>query len=614
MKAQLRLWFSVLLALVLAAPFNRVVAEHGDEQRARFSQEELEQMLAPVALYPDNLLAQIMMAATYPLEVAEAARWSRDNDHPAGNDAVAAVQDYDWDPSVQSLVAFPHILLMMDKKLDWTESLGDAFLAQPDDVMDTVQHLRRRAQEAGYFESNEYVRVTPRESIIVVEPVAPDVVYVPYYNPRVVYGTWRYDDYPPVYWDPWPDYRPYHNDAFAWGVGVGVGVGFFFGAMDWHRHSLYVNHDHHYYREYRDRHHPNWRHGGYYGHGWRNGRQVWGHEPSHRRGAPYRDHNVGRRYHRSDSHDNNRHGFNQHRDSNWRVNDSHRGDRPSNPNGHRSDDGRPDRFRNDRNRNMPPNTIDRHRDNQDRGNNQERGNNHNSSPNEHDNGKGLQSPRGRYRYPVAPVGDNDRPSGTRPHGRMPDDNQPAARDRSQQRFRNNSAPATVAPDADRGRAEQSDQTDRPGDSQPLRRERSARQPQFRENSQLSQPRGEQRSRQETPARAAPPPRQQSHARPTAIRSERARQPDQASEGRRAAQARSEPRSRREAPARAAPQARQQNHARPTAIRSERARQQPSQARASRPAVPPRAEARRQEPQRRSEARAPARNHRDNDRR
>src|SRR5512142_1269857 len=110
-----------------------------------FSQPELDQMLAPIALYPDPLLSQILMASTYPLEIVEAARWSRANPSLKGDDAVRAVQQRDWDPSVKSLVAFPQILQMMDEKLDWTERLGDAFLAQEAQVMDTVQNLRQKA-------------------------------------------------------------------------------------------------------------------------------------------------------------------------------------------------------------------------------------------------------------------------------------------------------------------------------------------------------------------------------------------------------------------------------------------------------------------------------------
>src|SRR5947199_904119 len=121
-----------------------------------FTQQELDQMLAPIALYPDSLLTQILMASTYPLEVVEAARWSRANPSLKGDQAVQAVTQNSWDPSVKSLVAFPQILQMMDEKLDWTERLGDAFLAQQTQVMDTVQNLRQKAYEAGNLTSTDY--------------------------------------------------------------------------------------------------------------------------------------------------------------------------------------------------------------------------------------------------------------------------------------------------------------------------------------------------------------------------------------------------------------------------------------------------------------------------
>ena len=126
-----------LLVLLLVVPVAFARAEPPAEVPA-FTQQELDQMLAPIALYPDSLLSQILMASTYPLEVVEAARWSRANSHLVGEQAVKAVNERNWDPSVKSLVAFPQIIAMMDEKLDWTERLGDAFLAQQTQVMDTV--------------------------------------------------------------------------------------------------------------------------------------------------------------------------------------------------------------------------------------------------------------------------------------------------------------------------------------------------------------------------------------------------------------------------------------------------------------------------------------------
>ena len=134
------------------------------------------------------------MASTYPEQVKEAAAWSKGNPEQKGDDAVKAVQDKDWDPSVASLVAFPQALVMMGDKPDWVKQMGDAFLAEPDKVMDTVQGLRKKAKDAGNLENNDQQKVvvdsSSSQTVIVIEPSNPEVIYVPTYNPTVVYGTW----------------------------------------------------------------------------------------------------------------------------------------------------------------------------------------------------------------------------------------------------------------------------------------------------------------------------------------------------------------------------------------------------------------------------------------
>jgi hypothetical protein len=239
--------------------------------RPAFTQQELDQMLAPIALYPDSLLSQILMASTYPLEVVEAARWSKANPNTKGAEAVKAVEQNSWDPSVKSLVAFPQVLQMMDEKLTWMQRLGDAFLSQQAQVMDTVQSLRQKAYAAGNLKSSDQVRVEQQGQTIVVESPSPQVVYVPYYDPLVVYGPWWWPAYPPVYWGPWPGYfvGPGFGAGFVWGVGITVGAGFFFGAFDWpHRHVNVVTVNNFFIRN--------------------NAVRVWGHDPIHRRGVPYR--------------------------------------------------------------------------------------------------------------------------------------------------------------------------------------------------------------------------------------------------------------------------------------------------------------------------------------
>ena len=220
MKA-IAILMSILLLAALASGVPALATENG-----AFSEEELDQMLAPIALYPDSLLAQVLMAATYPADVVEAAKWSKANPDQKGDAAVNAVADQPWDPSVKSLVAFPQVLTMMSAKPDDMQRLGDAFLAQPSQVMDRVQFLRKKAQEAGNLETNEQQKVTTQadsgQSVIIIEPTQPQTVYVPVYQPTVVYGAWWHPAYPPYYWPPPPHYYP--GGAFVAGVVWGAAI------------------------------------------------------------------------------------------------------------------------------------------------------------------------------------------------------------------------------------------------------------------------------------------------------------------------------------------------------------------------------------------------------
>jgi len=266
---------AVLLSLLLALP-----AAYAQDRKS-FPQAELDQMLAPVALYPDPLLSQVLMASTYPLEIVEAARWSRAHPGIQGDEAVRAVAEKDWDPSVKSLLAFPNLLARMDEQLDWTRRLGDAFLAQEAQVMDTVQQLRQRAQASGNLAPDERQSVVVEGGTIAIEPANPRVVYVPYYDPYVVYGPWWWSAYPPVVWAPWPGYavvRP----GFWWGVGIGITTGFFYGGVDWHHRHVKVVHAQNYYVK------PAYRYQNAY---WHKPIQAgrWQHDTTHRRG-------VGQRY------------------------------------------------------------------------------------------------------------------------------------------------------------------------------------------------------------------------------------------------------------------------------------------------------------------------------
>src|SRR5215467_8553756 len=167
-------------------------------QTAPLKPEEIEALVAPVALYPDDLLSQVLMASTYPLEIVYATRWVKANPNTKGDAAVKAVANETWDVSVKSLVAFPQVLEPMNDKLDWTQKLGDAFLDDQKAVLDAVQRLRAKAQDAGNLKSNEQQTVivepatTTTTTIVKIEPANPQVIYVPAYDPTVVYGAWAY--------------------------------------------------------------------------------------------------------------------------------------------------------------------------------------------------------------------------------------------------------------------------------------------------------------------------------------------------------------------------------------------------------------------------------------
>jgi hypothetical protein len=184
-----------LIVLLLAFPAPPPVA--AQTAAVTFKPEEIEQLVAPIALYPDSLVSQILMASTYPLEVVEADRWAKQNKNQKGDAFAAALEKQTWDPSVKSLTNFPQVLSMMSEKLELTQKLGDVFLAQQKDVLDAVQRLRAKAEQSGNLKTTTEQKVIVEEKIIKIEPANPQVVYVPTYNPTVVYGAWPYPAYPP---------------------------------------------------------------------------------------------------------------------------------------------------------------------------------------------------------------------------------------------------------------------------------------------------------------------------------------------------------------------------------------------------------------------------------
>jgi len=216
-----------------------------------FTQEQLDTALAPVALYPDSLLAQLLMATTYPDQVLQAAQWSKANPKMKGDEAVKAVQDRNWDASVASLVAFPQVLEMLSQKPEWVKELGEMFLADPDGVMSAIQGLRKKAYDAGNLKDTKEQKVVVQEktatessssgtgntTIIEIQPANPQTIYVPVYNPTVVYGPWWYPT-PPFFWHP-----PYYNPVGAIiGFGAAIAIGHaLWSHWDWHHHDININ-------------------------------------------------------------------------------------------------------------------------------------------------------------------------------------------------------------------------------------------------------------------------------------------------------------------------------------------------------------------------------------
>src|ERR1700723_501131 len=187
---------------------------------------QLQQLVAPIALYPDSLVAQVLAASTFPAQIVEADRYLQDNPNLKGDALAQAVDQQSWDPSVKALTAFPSVLGNMDKNLSWTSSLGDAYYNQQQDVMDAVQVMRRKAQDAGNLKTTPHLKVGTDGSTITIEPSDPQVVYVPAYDPWAIYG---YPIAPWPYWYPYPGIW-FNGPFLSFGGGFGIG---YFGGFGW---------------------------------------------------------------------------------------------------------------------------------------------------------------------------------------------------------------------------------------------------------------------------------------------------------------------------------------------------------------------------------------------
>jgi uncharacterized membrane protein YgcG len=296
----MRAWVSVLI-LLLTTPAGLI----GQQQPAAepvFKQEEVDQLVAPIALYPDSLVSQILMAATYPLEVVQAERWAKQNANLKGDALTKSLENQDWDPSVKSLVNFPQVLTMMSEKLDWTQKLGDAFLENQKKVLDTIQSLRAKAQAAGNLKTTKEQTVIVEEKIIKIESASPQVVYVPTYNPTVVYGAWPYPAYPPYSYYP-PGYVASSMMMFGAGMAMGAAWGYAWGNANWGGGNVDVdvnrntNINNNINRDQakqklQDRGQVNQR-----------GQGNWQHNPEHRKGASYRDQGTAQKFNRASTSD-----------------------------------------------------------------------------------------------------------------------------------------------------------------------------------------------------------------------------------------------------------------------------------------------------------------------
>ncbi|MCI0454283.1 MAG: DUF3300 domain-containing protein [Candidatus Dadabacteria bacterium] len=276
---------SWLALIFLVAPLNVMSQDSGET--AKFSKEELTQMLAPIALYPDSLLSQILMASTYPIEIVQADRWVKQNPNLKGDALDKALKEKDWDVSVKSLCHYPDVLSAMSQNLDQTTKLGDAFLSQQKEVMDTIQELRAKAQAQGNLKTTEQqkVIVDPADpQVIVIEPANPEVVYVPTYNTAAVYGPWWYPAYPP--YSPWyyPAGSALVGGAIGFGIGYAVGSSWGWSDCDWGHGDVNVDIDrtNNFNKIDRDK--------------IQGGREKWQHNQNHRKGVAYRDKATSQRF------------------------------------------------------------------------------------------------------------------------------------------------------------------------------------------------------------------------------------------------------------------------------------------------------------------------------
>ena len=276
----------VVIAVLVAALTSAFAQGAGDNAAQQstanlLKPEQLEALVAPIALYPDSLLVNVLAAATYPLEVVQADRWATENKSLKGDQLKAAVDKQAWDDSVKALVSTPSVLAMMSQKLDWTQKLGDALLAQQPDVMDAIQRLRSKAYDNKKLATTKQQKVSVQQDqgrqTIVIEPAVADEVYVPYYDPATVYGAWPYADYPPYYFG-YPSYIGAGVIAAGIAFGAGYALGrwgnYWGGGCNWGNRNFFINRSNTV----------------------NNVGNNWQHNPAHRQGVRYTNANVQQRF------------------------------------------------------------------------------------------------------------------------------------------------------------------------------------------------------------------------------------------------------------------------------------------------------------------------------
>jgi len=297
---------AICCALVLVSGAGRVLAQEkteatpptapatapapADAPAAEIPPEQLESLVAPIALYPDPLLAQTLVAATYPLEIIQLQQWLAKNKDLKDKALADAVAKQPWDPSIQSMAAVPDVVKRLADDVQWTTDLGNAFLAQQGDVMNAVQRMRKKAVDKGALESNEQqkveTKVVEEKTVIIVESANPDVIYVPSYSPVVVYGPPIYP-YPPIYYPPYPPGGAFVSFSF----GVMVGAAFWGGSCcgcGWGGNDIDINVNNNFNQINHN--------GNRGGTGAGGGSGNWQHNPEHRGGTPYADKSTANKY------------------------------------------------------------------------------------------------------------------------------------------------------------------------------------------------------------------------------------------------------------------------------------------------------------------------------